>query len=528
LFYTTYAFLCYYYIDDQQDKMGYFMPSQIPLIRIFLSSPTDMKKEREFVIDYIEKLRQSPLFRNKVAIDIIAWENPKYSTVMPANLTPQEAINKGLYTPSECDIVLVFLGLRMGTPFIHTDGVEYLSGTYWELLDALSSKTTDTVIYRRIEKDLIEGQYDLKQYELVQEFFNGDTFYKNGKILRSVHPYESIANFEELIELHLVQLIQDKINNIESLSSSSDDLERLIDAKHYTQIQNKINELVNRTYDSFNSDEFHTTCQPLRKNVDSRGEHNETWLPIVELYEKVTHPSLLTFMKLAYHGDETQAFIVSQALKDWTKFKNDAWKYSGIRYIPNWLLIYTVGISAISNPKGINWGYLEAIFKGDKVSLASNPSVSVEPWIDTVINLFSLQNITYVMPTNKLSNMTYDIIRPLFLSHIPDDSDFESQFMKFESLLSFFMWYKIQLNQIHGIFMPLRTSCYSIFSIDTEIIQLIEFWSHIGKLGKSWQLLKFFNNDVGELTSKLNNYSEFFSGRGMCQPVRLIDFYNKR
>lgn len=48
-----------------------------------------------------------------------------------------DAINKGLPTPAECDIVVVLFWSRMGTPFTHIDGVEYQSGTHWELLTPL-------------------------------------------------------------------------------------------------------------------------------------------------------------------------------------------------------------------------------------------------------------------------------------------------------------------------------------------------------------------------------------------------------
>ena len=55
---------------------------------------------------------------------------------MEAGLTPQEAINRGIAKPSECDLVIVILWSRMGTPlppeYTKPDGTTSLSGTEWE------------------------------------------------------------------------------------------------------------------------------------------------------------------------------------------------------------------------------------------------------------------------------------------------------------------------------------------------------------------------------------------------------------
>ncbi|MCU0482310.1 MAG: DUF4062 domain-containing protein, partial [Anaerolineae bacterium] len=125
----------------------------IPVIRVFLSSPGDVNEERKLAISLMEQIATSRRFRNSLHLIIIAWDDPRLSTVMRATLKPQEAINLKLKRPSECDIAIVIFGKRIGTPFIHTDGKEY-TGTTWELLDALSSRTTETVIYRCTKKQM--------------------------------------------------------------------------------------------------------------------------------------------------------------------------------------------------------------------------------------------------------------------------------------------------------------------------------------------------------------------------------------
>ncbi|PJF29541.1 MAG: hypothetical protein CUN52_07870 [Phototrophicales bacterium] len=190
-------------------------PNTVPVIRVFLSSPGDVNDERQIAIRHMEWLANFRLFRNRMHLQIIAWDDPKYSTAMRASLTPQEAINRGLARPSQCDIVLVIFWSRMGTPFTHTDGVEYLSGTHWELLDALSSPTTQTVIYRRTEKRLFEDDDEegRTQYRRVKNFFASDLFYKDGKIVRAVHEYATPSDFEALFGEQFVELIQNILDD---------------------------------------------------------------------------------------------------------------------------------------------------------------------------------------------------------------------------------------------------------------------------------------------------------------------------
>jgi hypothetical protein len=55
------------------------------------------------------------------------------------HLTPQEAVNRSLSKPSQCDVVVVILWGRMGTPLPESykkpNGTLYLSGTEWECED---------------------------------------------------------------------------------------------------------------------------------------------------------------------------------------------------------------------------------------------------------------------------------------------------------------------------------------------------------------------------------------------------------
>ena len=59
------------------------------------------------------------------------------------SIEPKKAIKRGLPKPSECDLVVVILWSRMGTPlpteYTKPDGTSYLSGTEWEYYEAIGA-----------------------------------------------------------------------------------------------------------------------------------------------------------------------------------------------------------------------------------------------------------------------------------------------------------------------------------------------------------------------------------------------------
>ena len=94
-------------------------------LRIFLASPGDVTQERGLALKVLEQLPYDPLLRGRVTIEAVAWDQPGAGTPMLATMTPQAAIAAGLPKPSQCDIVVVILWSRMGTPL----PAEYASRT---------------------------------------------------------------------------------------------------------------------------------------------------------------------------------------------------------------------------------------------------------------------------------------------------------------------------------------------------------------------------------------------------------------
>jgi HEAT repeat protein len=182
------------------------------LIRVFLSSPGDVSEERDLTRAIIKDLQYDPFLRGNVAFEVVSWDDPSSRTPLLANLTPHQAIERGLPRPSECDFVVVILWGRFGTPLADSvrksNGERYLSGTEWEFEDAISAKKPPVIlIYRRMEKVLLDAddpelQLKLEQREYINKFFkkfiNADGSYKAG-----VNTYDAPHLFGERLKSDL-------------------------------------------------------------------------------------------------------------------------------------------------------------------------------------------------------------------------------------------------------------------------------------------------------------------------------------
>lgn len=190
-------------------------------LRIFLSSPGDVQNEREIALRLFEQIQYDPELRGKVTIEAVAWDKPGADTPLLASMTPQEAINRGLPQPSECDLVVVIFWARMGTPlpsdYTQTDGSRYLSGTQWEYQNALNASVEDgtplVAVYRRTEEPVI-GLKDpqradkIEQWERVEAFF-GTFINPDGSIKQGFNTYTSPEDFRVKFETHLKKMVRD-------------------------------------------------------------------------------------------------------------------------------------------------------------------------------------------------------------------------------------------------------------------------------------------------------------------------------
>lgn len=211
-------------------------------IRVFLSSPGDVREERDLAIKVIEKLPYDPVLRGRFSVEVVAWEKPGVPMIAP--LDPQTSVNEALPKPSECDIVIVIFWKRMGTPlsekYVKPEAHRYsfggdrlptgpplpdwrfFSGTEWEYFDALEA-AQDTglpliVVYRRTEKvrfDLSKSDFmqRLEQWQRVEELFRS---------------YANPAEFQRHLENHLKSLIRRLLEDGSPATATQED--RRLDA----------------------------------------------------------------------------------------------------------------------------------------------------------------------------------------------------------------------------------------------------------------------------------------------------------
>jgi formylglycine-generating enzyme required for sulfatase activity len=196
--------------------------TNITHLRIFLASPGDVSQERQLALKVLDELPYDPAFRDKISVQTVAWDKPGAGTPMLVGMTPQQAISEGLPKPSECDIVIVILWSRMGTPlpleYAKPDGRPYLSGTEWEYCDAKQAwdrhKKPVILLYRRTQKLLLDPDEEgfeekLGQRKKVQAFF--DAFRNpDGSISSGVNDYADPAQFEKALSLHLRSVIHNQ------------------------------------------------------------------------------------------------------------------------------------------------------------------------------------------------------------------------------------------------------------------------------------------------------------------------------
>jgi len=195
-------------------------------LRIFLASPGDVGEERQIARDVIERLPKDPLLRDRIAVDMVAWDGAG-GAAMDAALTPQAAIQKGLTPPSKCDVAVVILWSRIGTPLPDTfdrkpDGSTYRSGTEWEYLDALRAAEQTgwprVLVYRRmgvpsLQLEDPEFEEKTRQWKAVKAFF-GEFRNPDGSFKGAYNEYDGPAQFRDKLEDHLKQRVKERLDAV--------------------------------------------------------------------------------------------------------------------------------------------------------------------------------------------------------------------------------------------------------------------------------------------------------------------------
>jgi hypothetical protein len=177
-------------------------------VRIFLASPGDVVAERQAARELLHRLEREPLIRRDFTIETVSWDDPDAPAPMLATLTPQQAVVRALPRPSQCDVTVVILWGRMGTPLSERkpDGEPYASGSEWEFEDARRAGRP-VLLYRRTTP--LPPQTDeetARQRAAVQRFF--DQFVGPGGTLTGGYAtYDSVEAFTTRLRKDIESLL---------------------------------------------------------------------------------------------------------------------------------------------------------------------------------------------------------------------------------------------------------------------------------------------------------------------------------
>jgi CHASE2 domain-containing sensor protein len=193
------------------------MPNQLPTIRIFISSPSDVRPERLKAEQIIARLDRE--FAYRFHVQAVLWERA------PLLATHHFQDERNIPRPRRADIVVVILWSQLGVPLpadrFHgaISGRSPVTGTEWEFEDALSGAretgVPDLLLYRKQTRPTAELQdrkaleERLVQLDLVEDFIGRWFRSEDGTgYIAASHSFADAAAFEEQLYTHLRELLE--------------------------------------------------------------------------------------------------------------------------------------------------------------------------------------------------------------------------------------------------------------------------------------------------------------------------------
>ncbi|MGD0745221.1 MAG: hypothetical protein ABSA45_08705 [Verrucomicrobiota bacterium] len=187
-------------------------------LRIFISSPGDVRPERVRALGVAQKLQTK--YRAFINLEPILWEHEAMSacSTFQAQIVP----------PSKADIVICILwsriGMRLPADYKRPDG-SVPTGTEWEFEDAYAAHqakgTPDLYVYRKTAEARIElgSDSDREYFEWKEQkkALDGflDRWFKghDGSFKAAFNTFENDEQFEKMLTEHLDRIIGGKVRS---------------------------------------------------------------------------------------------------------------------------------------------------------------------------------------------------------------------------------------------------------------------------------------------------------------------------
>ncbi len=180
-------------------------------VRIFVSSPADVDHERALLKEICERLRQEylPYFE----VQSVLWEEEA--------LTADRNFQDGILRPADCDIVVVVLWTRLGTP-LPQEPYGGMTGTQWEFFNAVEafarSGQPEVLVYKKTRPKLVDitnveaTREALDDRRRLEDFFKANFFNDDSSFRRAFRTFDGDAGFRDLLEGQLRKLLNRRIS----------------------------------------------------------------------------------------------------------------------------------------------------------------------------------------------------------------------------------------------------------------------------------------------------------------------------
>jgi hypothetical protein len=190
--------------------------TELPILKIFLSSPGDVSEERALAEIVFRRLAKE--VATKAQLSLVIWEHEP----LFAHTNFQQQIER----PSQCDLVVCILWSRLGTRlpanFAPATGTSAPTGTEFELKDALASYEAvgkpNLLIYLKIPAPQIGlGSVDFSersnQYHRLEEFRRRVFYDSEGAIIVAHHTFTDGQDFERRLTEHVRRWLEKEIHS---------------------------------------------------------------------------------------------------------------------------------------------------------------------------------------------------------------------------------------------------------------------------------------------------------------------------
>jgi WD40 repeat protein len=177
------------------------------LVRIFVSSPSDVAEERKVAAELIEQeFAKREAFRKPLKLDVFRYDDPHSDTPFQANRSAQASVDQRLQS-ADAEIVVAILWARMGTPVRDPSDpakVFYQSGTEQEIKEALKVGREVLIYFRLGQPPAPDDDEELEEFKEQRKKVRSfrDELKQQG---RGTNDYQDVEDFRRKLEQHLDQ-----------------------------------------------------------------------------------------------------------------------------------------------------------------------------------------------------------------------------------------------------------------------------------------------------------------------------------